>query len=264
MKIQILTENTAINNNFTAEHGLSIYIETLNHKILFDSGQTDAFIKNAEKMSVDLENIDIAVLSHGHYDHGGGLADFMKINKKSKIYVNRNVFKPYFNAEKKYIGIDVDLRDNERIICVDNEKTIDEELSLYSCNNEKRVVPVESFGLGMMENNVVVPDDFKHEQYLLIEENGKKVLISGCSHKGILNIVQWFKPDILIGGFHFMKLDCENKEHEAFLSNAAKILMSYKTVYYTGHCTGIGQYEYLKAIMGDRLEYMSTGQTIIC
>ena len=110
------------------------------------------------------------------------------------------------------------------------------------------------------ENNFI-DEDFIHEQYLLIEENNsnkKKILISGCSHKGIINIQNWFNPDVLIGGFHFMKLSVGTKDVEE-LKNYSKILNDTKTIFYTCHCTGVEQYNYLKEIMKDQLEYLSAG-----
>ena len=84
MKITALTENTSVNENIGAEHGLSLYIETDGHKILFDMGQTDMFERNAKTLCIDLSEVDIAVLSHGHYDHGGGLARFLEIILSTK------------------------------------------------------------------------------------------------------------------------------------------------------------------------------------
>ena len=112
-------------------------------------------------------------------------------------------------------------------------------------------------GMNMVENGVSVPEDFRHEQYLCIQEEGRRVLISGCSHKGILNIMEAFRPDVLVGGFHFMKITQEEK-----LEIAAKKLLTYDTVYYTGHCTGQRQYDCLKTYMGDRLHYMSAGTVL--
>jgi len=111
-----------------------------------------------------------------------------------------------------------------------------------------------SFGLNKKVDNTFLPDDFLHEQYLCIEENGKKILISGCSHKGILNIVEWFKPDVLIGGFHFSKLPLDEK-----LMEYAKYLDEFDTEYYTCHCTGVEQYAFMKKEMR-RLEYLATGK----
>ena len=112
-----------------------------------------------------------------------------------------------------------------------------------------------------MKENALIPEDFRHEQYLEITEGGKKVLFSGCSHRGILNIVEWTKPDVLVGGFHFMKVSLD-REGKKKLRMVAEQLMSYNTIYYTCHCTGIPQYTYLKEIMGDRLHYVSAGTVI--
>lgn len=249
MKVVTLMENTACREDLCFEHGLSLYIETEHHKILFDAGQSAAFAKNAEKLGVDLRKVDFALLSHGHYDHSGGLGKFLEINEKTPVYVSRHAFEPHYSANG-YIGVDPALKDNSRIICVAGETTLAEGITLHRIE----AAPMDTAGLLVEENGIRKPDDFRHEQYLLLEEKGKRILISGCSHKGILNIVDAFKPDILIGGFHFMKIEDEKK-----LEEAAKKLLGYNTAYYTGHCTGQKQYDYLKAIMGERLHYIAAG-----
>lgn len=254
MKITALTENVSLNENLCCEHGLSLYIKTKKHRILFDMGQSDLFYENAKKMNIDLSLCDVAVLSHGHYDHGGGLKKFLEINQTAKVYINKNAFSDYYNGEK-YIGLDKSLLNNDRIVFTDNEYIIDEELSLYSCNDEEKQFDLGSFGLSKKIGESLVCDDFLHEQYLLINDE-KKVLISGCSHKGVLDITRWFIPDILVGGFHFSKL-----ELDATLESYAKYLDSFDTMFYTCHCTGVEQYEYMKNYM-KKLSYISTGTTI--
>lgn len=256
MRITALTENTSADPRCGAEHGLSLYIETGDHRILFDMGQTDLFERNAAALGVDLAAVDVAVLSHGHYDHGGGLKRFTELNVSAPIYVHRRAFEPHYNASGKYIGLDTDLLSSGRLIFTDDMTHIGGGLTLYSCNSDDRPYDFGSQGLSMMKDGVLLPDDFAHEQYLLIEEHGRRVLISGCSHKGILNIAGWFKPDVLIGGFHFMNLPADDT-----LRRYAEELSRYDTDYFTCHCVGAEQYEYMKRYMS-RLSYLAAGQTI--
>lgn len=257
MKITCLVENTSSNEKIGAEHGLSLYIEVNDKKILFDMGQTDLFLKNASQLDVDLSEVDFAVLSHGHYDHGGGLKAFLDVNIKAPVYLSKFAFEPHYNGCEKYIGLDIDLKNGNRLISVCETKKILEGITLYHCNDFKKDFELGSFGLNAKLNEELVPDDFRHEQYLLIEENKKKILISGCSHKGILNIVKWFDADVVVGGFHFSKLNTDDT-----LKGYAQYLNDFKSKYYTCHCTGQEQYLYMKNFM-DRLFYLSAGDTII-
>jgi 7,8-dihydropterin-6-yl-methyl-4-(beta-D-ribofuranosyl)aminobenzene 5'-phosphate synthase len=85
MIIKVLAENTSATNDLCSEHGLSLYIETKGHKLLFDTGASAFFAENAIKMNVDLSAVDLAVISHGHYDHGGGLKTFLNINTCARV-----------------------------------------------------------------------------------------------------------------------------------------------------------------------------------
>lgn len=256
MQITVLAENTATDERFGKEHGLSLYIQTQGQNILFDMGQTGLFLENARKLNIDLGEADAAVLSHGHYDHGGGLSAFLEINSRAKVYVSRCAFEPHYHGQEKYIGLDTALAGSPRLVFTGDKEVLAPGLTLYSCNGERREHDLGSFGLETLENGELVPEDFRHEQYLLIEEDGRRVLFSGCSHKGILDIVRWFRPDALVGGFHFSKLPLDEK-----LEEYARYLNSFPTEYYTCHCTGLPQFEYMSRFM-DRLRYLSGGETI--
>ena len=261
VKVWTLVENTACREDLRAEHGLSLYIETGDHKLLFDAGQSGAFADNAEKLGVDLSRVDMAILSHGHYDHGGGWRRFLEINSAAPVYLNRNAFQPHYNGADKYIGLDPALAESGRLVFVDDELRLGEGIALHSCNAYQPPYPADPCGLKVLEDGKLRPEDFRHEQYLLIRENGKKILFSGCSHKGIGNIVHWFRPDVLIGGFHFLKLDPAGTGAKT-LENAARYLSGYPTTYYTCHCTGKAQYAFLKARMGSRLHALSAGSVL--
>ena len=257
MKIWTLMENTACAENFSAEHGLSLYLETGDRRILFDMGQSAAFADNAEKLGISLEMVDTAILSHGHYDHGGGMEAFLRCNTHAKLYLSRFAFEPHYNKKGKYIGLDPALGENPRLVFTQNCQ-LGDGLSLHSCNELPRLRATDPCGLSVEENGSLFAEDFRHEQYLLVREQDRRILISGCSHKGIVNLVHWFRPDVLIGGFHLKDVPADSPEVEKI----AHTLLEYPTVYYTGHCTGESQYRKLKSIMGDRLHAFSAGMVL--
>ena len=115
MKIVTLMENTACREDVCFEHGLSLYLETQSHRILFDAGQSAAFADNAQTLRVDLKQVDFAVLSHGHYDHSGGLGKFLEINEAAPVYVSRWAFEPHWESDGRYVGVDPSLEANPRI-----------------------------------------------------------------------------------------------------------------------------------------------------
>ncbi len=254
MKITALLENTSC-CGLPTEHGLSLFVETENCCFLFDMGQTGLFARNADALGTDLNAADFAVLSHGHYDHGGGLATFFERNSHAPVYMSSHAFEPHYHGEK-YIGLDQNMKAYSRILFVDREKEIVPGFTLYNPDAFK-AADATSGGLSMVLDGVMRPEDFRHEQYLLAEENGKRVLFSGCSHRGILNIVQWFQPDVLIGGFHLSRYPLDD-----MLASLAEKLDSFPTVYYTCHCTGAGQYRFMQKRMKN-LHYLSTGEQII-
>ena len=257
MKLYTLIENTTCAETHACEHGLSLYIEANGQRILFDAGQTGAFADNAEKMGVDLAKVDLCILSHGHYDHGGGLKRFLEVNDHAKIYVSRHAFGDYYNADEKYIGLDWELLSEERIVFVGDNLTLSDTLSLHSCPNYPQVYFTPAYGMQVKRRDQLEADDFRHEQYLLIREGERRIIVSGCSHRGVMNLKTWFAPDVLIGGFHLMSLDPEKEATR--LKFTALELMKQETVYYTGHCTGEKQYELLKSHMGERLQRLTTG-----
>lgn len=96
----------------------------------------------------------------------------------------------------------------------------------------------------------------------MIEEGGIRYLFSGCAHKGLRNVIHWFRPDVLVGGFHLRDLEPEGAGREE-LDSAARMLRAAGTVCYTGHCTGQRQYDYLKSKLGDQLQALSAGTVYV-
>jgi len=257
MQIHTLIENTTARPDLTAEHGLSLYIETGSHRILFDTGKSAAFADNAEKMGIDLSEADLCILSHGHYDHGGGIARFLEINSHAPVYLRQTAFDPHFSSGK-YIGLDPALEGEPRLQVLSGDSTLAPGIRLCSMPLHHNPYPFGTFGQTVLREGISRQEDYTHEQYLLIEEAGRSICISGCSHRGVLNILSCFRPDVFIGGFHFIRMDPQGPELQA----AARQLLTYPTRYYTGHCTGQEQYTVLKSILGPRLSCLSTGNTL--
>ena len=281
MKITVLAENTSA-CGLPAEHGLSLFVEAAGRRFLFDTGASGLFARNADALGIDLDGAEFAVLSHGHNDHGGGLGTFFERNAHAPVYASRWAFEPHYNASDKDIGLDPALLDTGRFVLVDRDLQISEGLTLYpACGSTPTVAPAicwplpadgptssvapaicrplpafDPGGLKTIRNGRLIPEDFRHEQYLLVEENGRRVLFSGCSHRGVLNLMRRFRPDVLIGGFHFFRLPLNDA-----LAASAAALDACPASYYTCHCTGEAQYAFLKERMKN-LHYLSTGVSV--
>lgn len=272
MIISTLLENTAISSNYKTKHGLSLHIQTNEHKILFDLGPDDTFIENAKKLNIDIAEVDIVIISHGHRDHGGGLESFLKENSTAKIYINKNAFEPYYNTllnlMKYYIGLNKEFKDNDRIILTDDDYIIDDKLRLFSNVSGSKFIPSSNKDLLMKERDNYLQDDFKHEQNLIIKENNKNILISGCSHCGVVNIIERGeelikgKFNIQIGGLHLYNPISKKEEDLEFIKALGKDLNDRNINYYTCHCTGLKSFNNLKEIMGIKINYLSTGKII--
>lgn len=271
MKIITLVENSTSNKDLKFTHGLSLYIETNKHKILFDLGPDDTFYKNANRLGVNISDVDTVIISHGHYDHGGGMKTFLANNQKAKIFIHGEAFKDHYSKLigpiKVKIGLDKKYMDHERVIIVKDNLFLDDELLLISKIREDFIKPEGNKRLFVKGENGLELDDFSHEQNLLIKEDGKKVLLTGCSHRGIVNIVKQVESDIkepidyIIGGFH-LKSHNKKGDNTESINHIGKMLLGMHGRFFTCHCTGYEPYNLLKDQMGDKLGYLSTGDEI--
>ena len=271
IKIQNLIEDTKGNNDCLFEHGLSFYVETLRHKLLVDAGASDKFMKNATKLNIDLTQVDALILSHGHYDHSGGIVPFVKINSSAKIYIHEKASDDYYSEKPDrtyYAGIDKEIEHFPQTVRINTETVIDDELYIFTNVTGRRHWPQGNLKLKKMVNGEMLQDEFEHEQYLVIKSEGKEILMSGCAHNGILNIldryvaIEGHEPDVLISGFHMMKSTEYMKEEVDTIRQTAYELKNYKTKYYTGHCTGEKAYEIMKEILKEQIQYVRSGEKI--
>lgn len=271
MRIHVLVENTSVSPSIKGEHGLSLSIETLGKKVLFDTGASGLFLENAEIMGVDIKEMDLAVISHGHYDHGGGLSRFLEENIKAKVYIHKKAFEGHYAKRPEQIadvGIDKRLKNHSRIILTEGVLPIDEKLLLFSevAGNEFSSSCNRYLFAGHTEG--LVQDDFEHEQDFIVTEEGKTILIAGCAHRGIVNIynsavcLTGKKPDVVIGGFHLFNHGEGKSEDPDVVRRIGEFLKSTGSIYYTGHCTGTEAYRHLKTVMGDQIQYFATGSVV--
>ncbi len=272
MKLITLVENTPLQEGFAAVHGLSQYVETPRHKLLVDVGPGRAFLENAQKLGVDLTAVDTVILSHGHYDHTGGLAAFFEVNDRAKVYVRPQAFEKYFScagAVEKYIGMEEGLLTHrDRFIFTEDFTQIDDELTLFARPETADCLSAASSTLCRLEAGQYVQDDFCHEQSLILTAEGKITLLCGCAHCGIVNILRKAEsiacraPDFVFGGFHLFNPTTGKPESAELIAAVAEELMARKdTRYFTGHCTGLASYELLRGHMGEQISYMAAGSS---
>lgn len=272
MRIVCLVENTTGNNACLCEHGLSFYIETAKHKILLDTGATDLFARNAEELSVDLEKVDVAFLSHGHYDHAGGIMTFAGINNHAPIWMQKSATDDYYHkseTEERYIGVAPEIAKLKQVKYAEGEQIIDDELSLFAKVTERYLWPAGNLELKVRQADGFVQDEFGHEQYLVIRQGNKNVLISGCAHNGILNILNQYKalyhaePQAVFSGFHMRKKEGYTEADISTIKAIASELTKWNTKFYTGHCTGEEPYRIMKEIMGEQLIYVHSSDEVL-
>jgi 7,8-dihydropterin-6-yl-methyl-4-(beta-D-ribofuranosyl)aminobenzene 5'-phosphate synthase len=276
MRIINLVENTEGREGCVFEHGLSFYIETEYHKALMDLGPSEAALNNAKVLGVDLAAVDTVILSHGHYDHSGGIIPFSKINSHAKIYMQSKALGDYFaddgeNAEGeryRYIGIDKNISSLPQVVTIDGDKTLDDELEVFTIRSRTHELPFTNKRLLIKTPDGFVRDDFHHEHFLVVNSGGEKVLLSGCAHNGILSIMDAYMekygsaPDAVVSGFHLMKKTEYRSDQEEEIRSIARELTEYPTKFFTCHCTGVPAYELMKEIMGDKLQYVHSGEEI--
>lgn len=267
MRISVLVEDGARSPDIGCEHGLSLYIEANGRRILFDMGQSALFLENARKMGADIGAVDAAVLSHGHYDHGGGMAAFLAANGRADVCVNARAFEPHLSVrpggQTEDVGLPAALADNPRVKKVGALCVLDGGLTIFSGVGAREARPSANRTLLGKDG---APDDFSHEQNLIVEENGADVLFTGCAHSGIVNIIEAATalrgrvPRAVVGGFHLMLREDVQGDAQ-YAARVAEALKRYDCQYYTGHCTGTGGVRLLADALGSRAHGLSAGLT---
>lgn len=274
MRIVILVENHGT-DRCKGEHGLSFYIEYNNKKYLLDTGTTHLYADNAKILDIDLSDVDMAFLSHAHYDHSGGFNLFFENNNKAKVYIQESMKENCYHKSGdvvRYIGLPKGLLESykDRFSLVCRDTCVDEGVWIIPHHMPNLEDCGQWAGMQRMENNGFWPDDFNHEQSVVFETDKGLVIFNSCCHSGadvVIKEVQDVFPNKqiygILGGFHLKDLDMENDDERLQVEHLAYSLMNLNVEHiYTGHCTGDNAFETLSGILGTRLYAMETGMEI--
>lgn len=273
MKIHILTDDRVKKRGILAEHGMSIFIEQENNNILFDTGQSDVYLKNAEVMGIDLNKTDFIVLSHGHYDHCGGLIHFPNTDNFPKIYAHEKAFANRYTLNidaisYREIGIPWVLSDYKLIekSIVLNEKNLKIAPGITLCSEIPSTEAFEEVPKGFYINdkNNMTLDMMRDEQMLIIERDKGLVVFLGCSHPGVINCLKHAlnlfpgkKIDTLVAGMHL-----ENISSLRLQMTIQHIINLDIQKVIPLHCTGIYAICEMKRFLGDRCLSLCTGDSV--
>jgi len=273
IKITTLVENTVAQSGkkLIGEHGLSFYIETENNKILFDTGQNLAISNNAKVLGIDLKQIDSVVLSHGHYDHSGGLKSLLEYNRNFTLYAHPDVF------GHKLKGVD----DNFKYIGIPLEKNFLEEkgIELKLNRNGAQIcsgvmttgeIPLENdfegleSGFYLRKSDQVVADTLADDQAVILDTNNGLTVLLGCSHRGVINTLNHVarlsakkKINAILGGLHLGK--ASDSKIRKIMDHLRGFELEKIGV---GHCTGTRAFLALSNGFPDRVFLNTVGNVV--
>ena len=281
MKVTALIENTSVEerDDLCPEFGLSLHIEVNGSKILFDMGSSAAFATNAEALGIDIADIGVAVISHHHFDHGGGLERFFELNDRALVFLRQGPrVDRFFKALaviKRPIGLDLDLLDrfSRRIEYVEEMRVVAPGVYLLTKIGSAHQRPRGNRRLFMKAGGSLVPDPFNHELMMVVHDDDGMVVFSGCSHHGILNLIDAARAQFprvpikaVFGGFHLIGLPFYNSmaaSRAEVRDIGWRVLEKVDGTVYSGHCTGEKAFAVLAGVMREKLKAFPTGSRVV-
>jgi 7,8-dihydropterin-6-yl-methyl-4-(beta-D-ribofuranosyl)aminobenzene 5'-phosphate synthase len=226
IKITVLVENTAAGRGLLAEHGVSFLIESGKKKLLFDTGQAWALKHNAHCLGIHLESVDSIVLSHGHYDHTGGLSDVLSLAKRPRVFVHAQAFDPKYarsdDGSPRDIGIVASSKQAVGSMADLNWVCAPFEIADGICGSGPipRITEYEDVGGPFFKDKECrIPDEIPDDQAAFLETKSGTVVILGCAHAGITNTLHFIREltanrpiHAVIGGMHLLNANSQRME----------------------------------------------------
>jgi 7,8-dihydropterin-6-yl-methyl-4-(beta-D-ribofuranosyl)aminobenzene 5'-phosphate synthase len=277
MKLKILIDNNQSKSNpkLLSEHGLSIYLEGGTLKYLFDVGSSGRWLINACELGLNVEDIDHLILSHGHSDHTGGLSSFLVQNSKAKVFASEKISKYIYSSYRHETSVNLSPHKHvldeyhSRFIYLNEDYQLSQNIRLVFSRKESYPLPEGNKFLFVEEEDGEKPYLADDELSLAITIGKSLVIISSCSHRGILNIIESCIQSTgisniaaFIGGLHLV--DIEEGQQDDVIMIADTIKHHYPDMaLYTGHCTGKKAYRELKRVLGDSVHKIYSGMSLI-
>ena len=273
-KITTLVENAVPimgDRKLIGEHGLSFLIETRGHRLLFDTGQYLALENNTRVLDIRLAGIDSVVLSHGHYDHTGGLPHLLNCDSGFSLYAHPDVFaRKLMKRKGRYREVGIPIRKKDLV--KNGVKLVlgSAPMEITSGILTTGEIPLESElesvagGFFIDKNGRKIPDSLVDDLALILKTGKGPVVVLGCSHRGVINTLSQVRKIIgeksiyaVIGGLHLVKTD--GKRLEAIIKHLKRFDLQKIVV---GHCTGNHAIQALYHQFRDRVILNTVGNVI--